>query len=316
MENPIKDICIRVLFFFRRHHLFSRMAFFILPIVVIFLYYFYENVFPFADATSIQAGMTLLAEILGVMLGAVLVILVLFFEQYRQSDDLLAQNFLEYRNLIKAHLPLIVKGRKKLIREIPKIIEEFSDSEPRVFKAFMTGFKKNAMALSAISMAFGAEDYQTLLADLEKIENIDKLNPSPKGYQSTESVSIDMDTYSDIFFRVLLDGLNYMELDNWNIGRDVWRFAEKTYNDLQRKGIEAALNRKNYSIGFLNSWLLSSTVIVIAISLFISVFVIFGVTPTSYNYPLVINPIYVAICGFLLSVILLFLSIGKMLGLE
>jgi hypothetical protein len=73
---------------------------------------------PHADHTSIQAGLTIIAEILGVLLGAILVVVGFLTEQGRQAEDLLVSASQKYRALLEEHLEEINAERQGLVKSV------------------------------------------------------------------------------------------------------------------------------------------------------------------------------------------------------
>jgi len=313
--------------FWKRHFIglryrqpFVTISFFIVPAIILFVFYFFMVIYPLSSAESIQAGMTLLAEILGVILGAVLVIVVLFIDQFRQSQGLLETASSEYRHLVITNLPLIKKARKQLIREIPKAQKIFEGQDPRIQSINFVSYRKCALALSALSLGFHAEDYEVIIDDVEHVNQIEKsldqIDKSLDEYWDIDSVSIDLPVNSYRFFQTLSDATDYVELDNWGVSKDAYEFAENISSELWIRGIRPALSRYKSSQEFLNSWLLASTIIMSATTLFISIFAIFGVASTSYRLLSVAIPVYISIFGFLISSFLLLLLVGRMLQIK
>lgn len=70
---------------------------------------------PKADAGSIQAGLTIIAEILGVALGAVLVVTVLLIEQRQQAEEHLRRVLPKYRRLIQSSIDTVNAAREELV---------------------------------------------------------------------------------------------------------------------------------------------------------------------------------------------------------
>jgi len=73
---------------------------------------------PNADPTSTQAGLTIIAEILGVLLGVVLVIVVLLVEQGQQAEELLRGAYQKYRRLMQSSLQQVGAARQQLMERI------------------------------------------------------------------------------------------------------------------------------------------------------------------------------------------------------
>lgn len=73
---------------------------------------------PKPDAGSIQAGLTIIAEILGVALGAVLVVTVLLIEQRLQAEEHLRRVLPKYRRLIESSIDTVNAAREELVERV------------------------------------------------------------------------------------------------------------------------------------------------------------------------------------------------------
>ena len=73
-----------------------------------------------ADASSIQAGLTLTTEIFGVIIGAILVIIGLLIEQDRQAQTVMSSAFLRNRQRLQDNVKLVLKARSEFIAAMPK----------------------------------------------------------------------------------------------------------------------------------------------------------------------------------------------------
>ena len=85
---------------------------------------------PEADANSVQAGLTVIAETLGVLLGVVFVVIVLLIEQGRQAKDLLVAASQKYRDLLSQHINDIDAERKKLVSSVKRKEIQLDDPQP------------------------------------------------------------------------------------------------------------------------------------------------------------------------------------------
>jgi hypothetical protein len=73
---------------------------------------------PRADAASVQGGLTIIAEILGVLLGAVLIVVGLLVEQRLQAEEHLRGILQNYRSLIQSKRGSLESGRRQLVERV------------------------------------------------------------------------------------------------------------------------------------------------------------------------------------------------------
>lgn len=69
---------------------------------------------PHADCDSIQNGFSVIAQILGVLLGVFIVLIILLIEQKQNAEKHLAAEFHNYKNLVKENFELIRESRKEI----------------------------------------------------------------------------------------------------------------------------------------------------------------------------------------------------------
>ena len=303
MGKKINQIFASVVTLIKDGHPFLRIAIFAFPILLIFSVFFFWQLLPLASATSIQAGLTLIAEILGVLLGAVLVVIGLLIDQFRQAETILSTTYPYYRQQAEKDINLIVEARQQIVKGLLDnkfILEEKELSEKNEI------VKKCISALSSLTIALEAEDRDTVWKELEQLGHSEG-----EVVETTWFESILAAVTPFRFFRLLEDGLNPDGINEW-CSAEIMDYSEEIVTRMMREGIFTALHRHNSARDFLRSQILSITIIVITMALFITIFTIFGVSEATFHNRVVTVPIYFSLFGFLLSMILLPLSLLKM----
>ncbi len=303
VSQSLKDLVSGI----RYGHPFLRTIAIAIPILLAFLVFFVARVFPLASADSIRSALTLITEIIGVLLGAVLVIIGLSIDQVRGAETVLLSAFPKYHRKAEADKDQVVKARQQMVQGLLQnkfILEEKELAEGN------TIMKKSVLALSSLTIGLEAEDRDSVWNQLAEL-----------GYSEGEIIettwfeSILGTLTSYRFFRLLKVGLDPNAINEW-CTKELMNFSEEMETSRNRDGIIDALNRYESSRDFLGSWRLSITIVANIITLLISLFTVFGVTKTSYNYLSISVLVYISIIGFLLSISLLSLSLRKMLTIE
>ena len=135
-------------------------------VLIIILVFALSSLIPFTTASASHAALTVIAEILGVLLGVFLIIITLLIEQIRQAESVITRAFPKYNKLAKLESNAIIAGRKQLIDLIAK--GEVSLHEP-TFEEVDISFREAINYLSTLSAAINVEDTEKIEKDLEKI---------------------------------------------------------------------------------------------------------------------------------------------------
>jgi len=290
----------------RYGHPFLRIVLFASPILLTFTIFFFVWLFPLASASSIHVGLTLIAEILGVLLGSILVIIGFLIDQIHQSETLLSTFFPFYRQQIEKEVDYIINARHQIIQGLLKdkvILNERKLSEKNGI------IKKSISALSALSIAMEAEDRDVIWNELDEIGYSEGDIIETTWFESTLTT---LTPYR--FFNLLIDGLN-PDIVNERCSNELIQYTEESETKMMRDGIVSAFHRYKFARAFLKSWILSVTIVFITMTLFIAIFTIFGVSETTFHNPIVLIPIYITLIGFLISIVLLPLSLMKVFSL-
>ena len=305
MKNKIKQLWKDIIYQVRYGQPFSKTAIFAIPFFLVLLIYFFWHLLPLASATSIQAGLTVVAEILGVLLGAILVIIGFLSDRLRQAETLLSEALPSYRKIIEAKRDGIVKAREKLVQGVLKTKSNWDANT-----------KKYILALSTLSIALGADANHVS-------EQLDKLGFSSDEIFEATSIALAnffVELPSNQFFRLLRDAFDYSPIPS-GIGiyaPELEGYWMTIYSDMLQDGIMTTLERYEFSRNFLQSWILSITIFINIMTLLASVFTLFGVTEVSFHYSSVKFWICVSLLGFLVSIFFMAISLRRMIvvGIE
>lgn len=262
---------------------------------------------PHADSASAQAGLTIIAQILGVLLGAVLVIVVLLVEQGQRSEELLRGAYLTYRRTIESNLLSVDKARQQLVHLIEK--GEIKLDDPIVVGPDGVPLRRkyrdvigSLIALKITLRKDTLEENEKLLADLGFTED------QQGQYLYGKGILADYDPAR--FLSLVSDALDLNCLSPC-CTNDVSDLAAEVFREYSRDGIDQALSQFETSRQFLRSKSLSAGITVIAATMAAAVISLFGTTTKTVVYPEVLWVLALIITGFVLSILFTLLLIDK-----
>jgi hypothetical protein len=267
---------------------------------------------PAADAASIQAALAIVAEIAGVLLGAVLVATVLLIEQRHRAKELLRSASQKYRTLIESRIGVIDAVRTTLLeaaraREI-RLDEQVASplSDPSV-----TDYSDAIAKLSALVSAFS-----------ERVDSWD-LDGAKKdllglGYSKEDvdsilvSSAIDAQIDPDAFFRLLDGALDVCVSPPLNTQQtaDLWLEVLPQYG---RDGVLSALSTLKRTDDLLSSKTLVAGVIAPTLTAVLAILTVIGTAGDSILDWQHVLAVLFTFVGFTLSVVLALRLVGSML---
>jgi cytochrome c biogenesis protein CcdA len=287
----------------------TYVAMFGIALILVFALIF---LLPNADANSVQAGLTIIAEILGVLLGVVLVVVGLLVEQRFQAEEHLRGILQKYRSLIQSQLGAVNSGRQQFITQARE--GKIQLSEP-IFVGpsgtpSSTTFRDIIGALSTLSSIYSAmlakHEFERVEEDLKDL-----------GYSEDEAIHIlyvrasTADTDAEEFLRLVDEALDFTCIPAY-CDNQVSDLALQIYQQYERDGVSTALRRLDRTRRFLKSRVFVAGLIVPTLTTVLAVLTIFGITDTTV-YLSAYGSIVVAIMiGFVLSVVLTLLLVEKM----
>jgi hypothetical protein len=265
---------------------------------------------PQADHTSVQAGLTTIAGILGVLLGSVLVVVVLLVEQGRESEQFLRGIYHQYHELLESNLEHIDESRQRLTELVRSGEIRLNES---VFvgadgEASTTEYCDVLSSLFALTYALRPAAYDTLEATLNDLgfdqDQRDKI-------LFGEGISAAYDPVG--FMRLAGDALDAIALPKW-CGEDA---ADLAYEIMRRhmvEGVDGALSRLDRSRTVLKSSTLAADIVLLTSTTLGAVMALFGATIDIVSIPVYMWIVTLIVAGFAMSVVLTLLLMEKILA--
>jgi tyrosine-protein phosphatase YwqE len=260
-----------------------------------------------ADATSIQAGLTIVAEILGVLLGTVLIIVVLLIEQGQRAEELLRGSYPKYRRKIETNITTIEKAFKQLIKLIKNQTIQLDEHIILPNDIYLdTKYRDvvgNIIGLIISIRKKPFEYYEKILADLGFIE--DEQNEILYG----KGALADIDPTH--FLKLVEDALDVNCLVQW-CSNDVGDLASDFFEEFSHEGVNQAISHFERSRTVLRSKSLVACMVLIMASMALAVVTLFGMTEQALAETNIILLVSAILIGFFISVVLTMLLTQKM----
>jgi hypothetical protein len=252
----------------------------------------------YADASSIQSGITIITEILGVLLGAVLVIVVFLVEQGQRAEERLLRACPVYRRKIESKIGLVEKAIDQLSRLVKSKKITLDQSIPDPMGApLATKYGDVIGNLVGLKVAVdnSFEHYEKVLADIgftkeEKDE-----------YIYGQGATADFDSAQ--FLKLIEDALDANCLFPL-CSDDVGTFALDIFQGYSHDGISQAISHSERSRRVLRSRVLAACITSIMSSMALAIVTLFGITEQSLKLPGTISIVTIVIAGFFVSVLL------------
>ena len=167
MKNKISQLLRNIVRRIRYRHPLSKIAILASPFLLAIFVYFLWYLLPLASATSIQAGLTLVAEILGVLLGAVFVIIVFLAERLRDAETLLSKSFPNYRQKIIEDADGIFDAKEQLAKFVLSMNSPMK-KHWQISRSACQPFRNSLFSLGTISTRSNLKGYVLLKMKLMK----------------------------------------------------------------------------------------------------------------------------------------------------
>lgn len=259
-----------------------------------------------ADATSIQAGLTIVAEILGVLLGAVLVIVVLLIEQGQSAAEQLRSSYPKYRRKIETNITIVEKASKQLIKLVKqkKIQLDEHIILPNDIR-LDTKYRDVVGSLIGLIVAVSKkpfEYHEKILVDLGiNQEERDEIlfGKGTAGYDPAH------------FLKLVEDALDVNCLVQW-CSDDVGDLAVDIFEEFGHEGVSQAISHFERSSKVLRGKSLVVCMTSIVASLALAVVTLFGITEQALAETNITITVAIVIIGFFISILLTMLLTQKM----
>ena len=268
---------------------------------------------PRADAESVRDGLTIVAEILGVLLGVILVAVVRLMEQGVRAEELMRGAHQKYRDLIEANLSAIDSGRRQLIEHIaagriapedPVYIAE-EDYLPSSKK-----FRDVVAGLSTLVAMFSNMDSLPVALSLGR--GLEQLGFSSEEIADVVSSRVEANAFPHVFLELVRDAVDSLCLGP-HCSDEVGDVAMQVTYGYARDSLDEALRQHERSSRILTSKALATTIVVTLLTAVLSVLGIFGITDTTVYLPFYGHLVVAVVVGFVLSVVLVLALVGKMM---
>jgi hypothetical protein len=303
MKESIQQKIERAKRYIRYRHPFEKAAFISLAIIVVLSIFAITSVFPYANSVSIHAGLTVIAEILGVLIGVLLIVIVLMIEQFRQADTILKNAMPKYFELMTAKSQIINLCREEMIEWVTQ--KEISDIDPEKDENIIRALSN----MSTLSIAIDAKNEAIIWNDLLKIG-------FPEGeikyIVRNRRLSVTNDAYEFLnLLKIIFNSINALIMTNGKTEE----IRNEVLSGFSKEGIFDVLDRFRLSESFLRSPSLAISFSFTTIILVIAIFTIFGVSDIAINEGIIMILVNLIVVGFLLSLILTAFSVRKIFSL-
>lgn len=230
---------------------------------------------PRADAESTRAALTVIAEILGVILGAVLVVAGFMIEQRWQAEGLLRRVYPQYHAFLEGNTAKVDGARRELVDHKKR---GTIDLDQPVFVGpsglpSHTRFRDAINAISALTHVLCSGSLaEEIVQDLEDL-----------GYSRDEiadalyipSANAAMDP--EAFLRLADHGLDLTWICKW-CSEEASEVAVYVFRRYERDGVRLALARLGRSRDLLHSKLLAASIVTPALTVVFAIVAILGTT--------------------------------------
>jgi hypothetical protein len=268
---------------------------------------------PNANASSAQAGLTVVAEILGVLLGAALVVAGLVIEQSAQAEQLLRAVLPKYRGQIQAKARIVNAARVEVLEQV-KAGEIQLDDPLWVGPSGIpsrTTFRDAVSALSTLVYTF--RHYQAIGRSAEVDKDLRRV-----GYSEDDVIRVlyvdgfEADSQAECFLRMVETALDITCIAPYSTG-DAADLAQLLLEDFGRDGVDEALRQLDRSQALLGGKSFALAIILPTITIALTVLTILGATEQTVAAPGYLWIIVLIVAGFVSSLILALRLVGVML---
>jgi hypothetical protein len=301
--EAIREHILVLKLFVRHTHPYNKALVLVNLLVVVSFVFGLVFLLPKADENSIQAGLTIIAETLGVLIGVTFVVIVLLIEQGRQAEDVLIVASQKYRDLLTKHVDEIDTERKELVTSVKRGRIQLDEPQP--------GFnpvehREIIYSLSQLVIVLRSE----LLGDV--LRDLYDLGYTQEDTKDMPIAKLRTDRYPAEFLQFVRTTLNQRFIPLWksNVVRDLVFRVNAQYS---RDGIRTALRRLEKLNSVLKSKAFAASIAVPTLTTVLAVLTVFGVTDKTIYASLYQWLIIVSMAGFALSVVLALLLVKKML---
>lgn len=300
-------------YFLRHMSLYDKATYISACCLVLVFLFGLAFLLPNADSSSTRAGLTIIAEILGVLLGAALVVAGLLIEQSGQAEQLLRTVFPKYRGLIQQRARTVGRARAELCARIGEGKIQLDDP----LWVGWTGKPSSTSFRDVVSAA------STLVYTLRGLSAVGESGYPEEdlrllGYSQDEigkvlyADSQRADTDAESFLRTVLTALDVSCIVP-NCSNEAGDFAMQVFADSERDGVGQALRRLDRSRRLLGGKAFAVGVILPTITMASAVLTVFGITNRTLACPVYRWVVVFIVVGFGFSILLTLRLLGRVL---
>lgn len=265
---------------------------------------------PIADHTSAQAGLSLVAGVLGVLLGAVLLVVERLIDQSQQAKSLLRAAYHKYYDLIEDHIEEIDVAREDLINlsdtnQIALDAPVYKEPEGISVKTTYCDVVSNMLVLSFVMDTVGLEEFEEIL---------NKMGLGKKDKDRLlfgRGVSGQYDRAK--FLRVVEDALYYPAIAQW-CSEKLADLSQKILEGYLQEGVSEALEQLERSRNVLRSRSLGIAIFLLASTMTAAVMALFGTTESTIVSPTHTWLIIIIVTSFFLCLLITLILVEKIFG--
>ncbi|KPL03131.1 MAG: hypothetical protein AMJ90_04020 [candidate division Zixibacteria bacterium SM23_73_2] len=269
MKSKIKSLFLFIRF---QHY---RVAIFFASIILVIIFIL-NNLFilPLSNTETAQTGFSIIAQILGVLLGALVVLIILLIDQKQQAEHHLISEYYSYRKRMQDNISIIKNSRDDILKHLEKGEIKLDD---------YLGYPDGSLSKSKfkdIYINLTSLFYFLKTAISNKLEKeFKKLNIPANDQDEILFGKALLSEYEPArFLKLFGDALdvNFLAPYCSNESSD---FAIEIYQEFSQKGIFNSINKFEKSKNVLGSKMLSLDIFLIIITIVGSVFALFGLIP-------------------------------------
>jgi len=218
------------------------------------------------NLNNIRSGLTAIITILGVIIGAILVVIGFLKEKGRQKESYLEEVFAKYNSRFSNYLSVLVEERKELVDKVKRGNIQLNDplccDDPSIPK-----YRELIKELSKLVLAKKADSYDSIENDLNDLGYTEREKSEVIGgggvirYEPEEFLdSVEKFSRIAIYYRG---------------NKKFTQFVVNLYKDIIRDKIKERLNSSEASRRVLEGWILPLSIFFVIITAIIAISILF-----------------------------------------
>ncbi len=240
-------------------------------------------VFPGLDAASVRVGLSVIVGILGVLLGAILLVVERQIDHGQEGMHICKSSYPKYKELIEQHIDEIDKEGKRLIKLVKE--KEINIDTPafgglKGISPSKTKYRDIIGNLIVLSFILKRLDINGIEASLKDIGLSDK---EVDEFEFGKGV---IGAYNSAkFLKIVDDALYYPFISEWS-NEKLEKLSSKILSDYNHEGIDKALEKVEGSKSIMGSKLLGFGIFMLSSTTFGSIILLFSTTKNTVSTPI------------------------------